>query len=93
MREIVALNVIHRSICAIVELGAIIKIRKYKWFHEGHHFILMAMEVHGALGRNMDHFIVERAHFSHDKHSGVHLSFFFAFNFLGNVLVLFFSVL
>jgi hypothetical protein len=81
MQEIVPSNVINRSICAIVELGAIIKIHKYKGFHEGHHFILTAMEVHGALGRNMDHFIMERAHFSHDKHSGVHLSLFFCIQF------------
>jgi hypothetical protein len=36
----------------------------------------MAMEVHGAFGRNMDHFIMECAHFSHDKHSRGHLSLF-----------------
>jgi hypothetical protein len=42
---------------------------------------LMAMEVHGALGHNMDRFIMECAHFSHDKHSRVHLSLLFCIQF------------
>jgi hypothetical protein len=49
-----ALSVINRPIGAAMELNAIAKICKYKRFHENHHFILMAMEVHGALGQNMD---------------------------------------
>jgi hypothetical protein len=42
---------------ATSKLSAIVKIYKYKGFHDGHHFILMAMEVHGALGCDMDCFI------------------------------------
>ncbi len=59
MRETMVSSVISRSIGAIVELNAIIKICKYRRLHEGHHFILMAMEVHGRLGRDMDSFIME----------------------------------
>jgi hypothetical protein len=49
-----------------MELDAIVKIRKYKGLHEGHHFISMAMEVHGAFGRDMDRFIKECAYLFHD---------------------------
>jgi len=49
-----------------VELSAIIKIHKYKGLHEGHHFILMAMEMHNTHGWDMDHFIKECACFFHD---------------------------
>jgi hypothetical protein len=41
----------------------------------------MAMEVHGALGRNMDRFIMECAHFSHDKHSRGQLSLYVCIQF------------
>jgi hypothetical protein len=44
------LSVINRLICAVVELNVISKICKYRMLYEGHHFILMAMEVHDALG-------------------------------------------
>jgi len=50
------LSVISQPTCAIVELNAIVKIYKYKGLHEGHHFILMAMEVHGAFKCNINHF-------------------------------------
>jgi hypothetical protein len=40
-----------------MELSAIARIHKYKRLHEGHHFVPMAMEVHNAHGRDMDHFI------------------------------------
>jgi hypothetical protein len=43
-----AMNVINRLIGAIVELNTVVKIHKYERFHEGHHFILMVMEVHGT---------------------------------------------
>jgi hypothetical protein len=55
-----------------VELNAIAKIHKYKKFHEKHH-ILMAMEVHGAPGCDMDCFIRECARLFHDRRSGGHL--------------------
>jgi hypothetical protein len=45
----------------------LLKFVNIKRFHDGHHFILMAMEVHRALGHDMDHFIKECAHFFHDR--------------------------
>ncbi len=76
-----------------MELNAIVKIHKYKGFHEGHHFILMAMEVHDALGRHMNRFNKECVRLFHDRRSGVIYPYFFALNFLGNILMLFFNVL
>jgi hypothetical protein len=64
-----------------MELNAIAKIYKYKGLHEGHHFILMAMEVYGAHGRDMDHFIRECACLFHDKQLGGHLSLSFCIQF------------
>jgi hypothetical protein len=32
----------------VAKLNTIAKIRKYKGFHEGHHFIPMAMELHNT---------------------------------------------
>ncbi len=54
-----ASSVISQPIDAIMDLSAIVKIHKYRGFHEGHHFIPMAMEVHGAPYCNMDRFIRE----------------------------------
>jgi hypothetical protein len=54
---------------------------KYKGFHEGHHFILMAMEVHGISRYDMDHFVRECAHFFHDRWSKGHLSLSFYIQF------------
>jgi hypothetical protein len=76
-----------------MELNAIAKVCKYRGFHEGHHFILMAMEVHDIFKHDMDHFIRECVCLFHDRQSRGHLSFFFTFNFLGNMLVLPFNVL
>jgi hypothetical protein len=59
MREIVTLNLNIRPIGATAKLRTIAKIHKYRRFHEGHHFILMAMEVHRALEHDMNHFIKE----------------------------------
>jgi hypothetical protein len=47
-----------------MELNAIVKIHKYRGFHEGHHFIPMAMEVHGVPRHDMDHFTNECAYLS-----------------------------
>jgi hypothetical protein len=41
-----ALNVISQLASVATKLNIITKICKYRGFHEGHHFILMAMEVH-----------------------------------------------
>jgi len=89
----VALNVINPSIVVTTKLSAIVKIHKYKRFHEGHHFIPMVMEVHGTPRCDMDCFIKVCARFFHDRRSKGHLSIFFAFNFLVNMLVLLFNML
>ncbi len=65
--EIMASSVISRPIGAIAKLNTIMKVRKYRGLHEGHHFISMGMEVHGALERDMDHFIRECACLFHDR--------------------------
>jgi hypothetical protein len=76
-REMVASNVINQLTNVVAELNAIVKIHKYKRFHEGHHFILMPMEVHNALGCGMDRFIMDYAYFFHDRQSRCHLSLSF----------------
>jgi hypothetical protein len=43
--KMVVTNVINQPTDVVVELNTIVKIHKYKKFHEGHHFI--PMEVHG----------------------------------------------
>ncbi len=80
-REMVSMSVISRLTSAVVELNAIVKIRKYKDIHEGHHFILMAMEVHSAPERDMNHFISECAHLFCDKILKGHLSLSFCIQF------------
>ncbi len=77
MREVTTLNVINRSTSVIVELSVIVKIHKYRRLHEGHHFILITMEVHNTFEHDMDHFIKECAYVFHDRRSRGHLSLFF----------------
>jgi len=67
MREMVASNVINQPTGVVTKFSAIAKIHKYKGLHEGHHFILMAMEVHGALRHDMDCFIKKCAYLFHHK--------------------------
>ncbi len=67
MWETVALSVISQLVGAIAKLNAIAKICKYKRLHEGHHFISMAMEVHGTPKRDMDRFINECVRIFHDR--------------------------
>jgi hypothetical protein len=81
MWETMALSVISWPVGAIAELNAITKICKYKGLQEGHHFILMAMEVHCALECDMDCFIKECARFFHDRWSKGHLSLYFCIQF------------
>jgi len=57
--ETVASSVISQPTNAIVKLNTITKIREYRRLHVGHHFISMAMEVHGTPKRDMDCFIKE----------------------------------
>jgi hypothetical protein len=93
MWKMVALSVINRLAGAIVKFNAIVKICKYKRFHEGRHFIPMAMEVHDTFGRDMDISLGSVPIFFTIDNQEVIYFYFFAFNFLGNVLMLFFSVL
>ncbi len=65
--EMVVSSVINRPIGATAKLNGIVKIRKYEGFHEGHHFILMAMEVHDAPKRDMDCVIKKCAHLFYDR--------------------------
>jgi len=62
----VAMSVISRPTGANAKFSADTKIRKYKGLHDGHHFIPMVMEVHSALGCDMDHFIKECVRFFHN---------------------------
>jgi hypothetical protein len=64
-----------------MELNIITKIHKYRGFYERHHFILMVMEVHDTLERDMDCFIRDCACFFHDRQSRGHLSFSFYIQF------------
>jgi hypothetical protein len=66
-------SIVINQISVAAKFCAIAKIHKYKGLHERHHFILMAMKVHGALGHDMDRFIKEYAHLFHDRQSGGHL--------------------
>jgi hypothetical protein len=76
-----ALSVISRPTGATTKLKAITKIHKYKGLHEDHHFILMAMEVHGAPKHDMDCFIKECACLFHNRQLGDHLSLSFCIQF------------
>ncbi len=87
------MNVICPLVGAVVELTILDEIRKYKRFHEGHHFISVAMEVHGAPDCDMDHFIRECGHFFTIDNWEVIYPCLFAFNFSSTVLVLLFNVL
>jgi hypothetical protein len=77
----VGMSVINRLVGAIAELSTIVKIYKYRGLHEGHHFIPMAVEVHYALGHDMDYFIKECACLFHDKQSKDNLSLSFCTQF------------
>jgi hypothetical protein len=79
--EMVALSVIGRLKSVIAKLSAIVNICKYKRFHEEHHFILMAREVHNTLGCDMDCFIMECVCLFHNRRLGDHLSLFFYIQF------------
>jgi len=81
MRETVASNVIIRLTDVATKLNVITKTHKYRRLQKGHHFIQMAMEVHGALGCDMDRFIRECAHLFHDRQSRGHLSLSFFIQF------------
>jgi hypothetical protein len=77
----VATNGINQRAHAIAELNTIVKICESRRIHEGHHFISMAMEVHGTPGHDMDHFIKESACLFYNKQSRYHLSLYFCIQF------------
>ncbi len=62
IQKMMTMNVISPPTSAIAKFNAIVKIHKYRRLHERHHFILMTMEMHGALECDMDRFIRECFH-------------------------------
>jgi hypothetical protein len=60
-------SVISQPIGAIAKLNTITKICKCRELKEGHHFIMMAMEVHHIFECDMDYFIRECTCFFHGK--------------------------
>jgi hypothetical protein len=75
--ETMTSSVISQLASVIVKLNVIVEIYKHKRFHEGHHFILMAMEVHNTLECDMDHSIKECVCFFHSRRSKNYLSLYF----------------
>ncbi len=73
-------------------LGPLLRSANIESFSKGTIFILMAKEVHGAPGHDMDCFIKECIHIFHNKQSKGHLSLFFCI-FSSNVVILLSSVL
>jgi len=71
-QETVSLNVINRPTSVITKFNIIAKICDYKGLHEGHHFILMTMEVHDTPRCDMNHFIRECVCLFHNRWSGGH---------------------
>ncbi len=71
-----------------MKLNAIVKIRKYKGLHEGHHFILMPMEVMhlGVMWIVSSRSVLV---FSTINDREIIYRCLFAFSFSGNVLVFF----
>jgi hypothetical protein len=61
------MSVISQLASVAMELITIVKICKYRRLHEGHHFILMAMEVHGAFEHDMDCLIKECVRIFHNR--------------------------
>jgi hypothetical protein len=77
IKKIMVTNVISWLASVGIELNTVVKINKYREFHEGHHFISMAMELHNTPEHDMDCFIKECARLFHDKQSKDHLSLSF----------------
>jgi hypothetical protein len=75
--EMMVINLISQPISVVAKLSAIAKICKYRRFHERHHFILMAMEVHKSFRHDMNCFIRESICLFHDRELKGHLSLSF----------------
>jgi hypothetical protein len=73
--------VISQPLGVVVELSAIVKIRKYIRFHQGHHFILMVVDMNDTHGCDMDRFIGECSHLFYGRRSRDHLSLSFYIQF------------
>jgi hypothetical protein len=80
-QETVVSNVISQLIGATTKLNTIVKICKYRGLHIGHHFILMALEVHNAHRCDMGRLIKERVCIFHDRQLKGHFSVFFSIQF------------
>jgi hypothetical protein len=76
----------------MTKFNVISKIHKYRGLQEGHHFIPMAMEVHGALEHDMYRFIRECACLFKIDDRKVIYPCIFAFNISSNMVVLLSSV-
>jgi hypothetical protein len=74
-------SVINQTVGAAVKLNVITKIRKYRRIHEKHHFIPMAMEVHGTHGHDINCLIKECVRLLHNRPSRDHLSLSFYIQF------------
>jgi hypothetical protein len=81
IKTIMAMSVISRLVSVAIELNIIVKIDKYRKFHEANHFITMAMELHNTPEHDMDYFIKKCARLFHDKQSRGHLSLSFCIQF------------
>jgi hypothetical protein len=81
----VATNFITQPINALAKFNVIAKIYKYRRFHERHHFIPMAMEVHNTPRHDMDCFIKELVVFFTIDNQNVIYPCLFAFNFSSNM--------
>lgn len=91
--KMVVSSVISWPTNAVVELNAIAKICKYKRFHEGYYFILMAMEVHDTFEHDIGPFIRECVFFFHHRWSKRWFVFFFYIQFSRSMLILIFNML
>jgi hypothetical protein len=86
--ETVILSVTNWSIGVVTKLNTIAKIDKYRRLHEGHHFILMAMEVHDAPKCDMNWVIREHARLFHDRQSKGHLCLYFCIQFFKHHVII-----
>jgi len=75
--ETMVTNVISQPTSVVAKLITIVKICKYRRFHERHHFISMAMDMHKTFRCDMDCFIREGAYLFHDRRLKGHLSLSF----------------
>jgi hypothetical protein len=79
--EMIVSSVTIQLVNVATKSSVIAKICKYKGPHKWYHFILMAMEVHSALGHDMDRFIRKCACLFHNRKSRNHLFMSFCIQF------------